>query len=251
MLLPLQKLRQRDLSPVLQFSLASPDKLQFKLTAQDKHKSSYSCAEAVSNACKMVSMKTTIGNRIAQARTAAGLNQSELAARIGVTPQSVQHWEHDRTAPRGKRVEALSKILNVTPEWITFGSPSDGDSQAAEVIYTYEPSFDIVQIPFFDIELAAGMGSYSDMEEVSEHVSISKEILNQHGLSQEQVAAVRVTGDSMMPRLLSGDTILVDTSDKIPRDRQVYAIAVEDDLKVKRLIRKMDGNWIISSDNPD
>lgn len=193
----------------------------------------------------------TIGKRIAQARTDAGLNQSELAVRIGVTPQSVQHWEHDRTVPRGKRVEALSKVLGVSQEWITFGSPSDGDSQSAEVIYSLGPTIDVVQIPFFDVQLAAGTGSYSDTEEVTEHITISKDILNQHGMSEGQVKAVRVKGESMMPRILSGDTILVDTADKIPRDRQVYAIAVEEDLKVKRLIRKMDGNWIISSDNPD
>lgn len=196
-------------------------------------------------------MKTSIGGRIAEARTALGLNQSELALRINVTPQSVQHWEHGRTVPRGKRIEELAKVLNVTPEWITFGSPSDGDSQSTEIIRTYDPQLDAARIPLLNIELAAGIGSYAEMDEVADHVTVGREILNQHGLSQDQVVAVRVKGHSMMPRILNGDVILVDTADKLPKDRQVYAIAVEDELKVKRLVRRMDGNWTITSDNPD
>jgi len=196
-------------------------------------------------------MKKTIGGRIAEARTAAGLNQSQLAAKIGVTPQSIQHWENDRTAPRGNRIEELAKTLEVTPEWLTFGSSTAPEGASGEIIHSYEVSSYAAQIPLLDIELAAGAGTYANMEVATEHVTVGKEIFVQHGIAEEQVVAVRVKGESMSPRLHDGDTILVDTSDKIPKDQQVYAIAVEEDLKVKRLVRRMDGNWLIRSDNRD
>ena len=65
-------------------------------------------------------------DRITMAREMAGLSQSELARRLGVTPQAVQQWEKeiDPTSPRGKRLKNLSSILGVTQEWILFGKQS-------------------------------------------------------------------------------------------------------------------------------
>lgn len=199
----------------------------------------------------------TIGQRIAEARALAGLNQSQLAKRLGLRPQSIQQWELDKTTPRPKRLDEIAKVLSVSPEWLLFGhGSSKGSPEAkptgsnAEVVTSYAVS-DVVSIPLFDVELAAGVGTHIDMDRVAEHVSVGREILDQHNVTQDQVVAAKVKGDSMSPRLLDGDTILIDTSDKRPRDGQVYAIAVEDELKVKRLIRKMDGSWIVSSDNKD
>lgn len=60
----------------------------------------------------------SIGKRIIQARTEAGLNQSQLAKQLNVSPQSVQHWENDRTIPRNKRVQELSELLKVSSSWL-------------------------------------------------------------------------------------------------------------------------------------
>jgi phage repressor protein C with HTH and peptisase S24 domain len=62
-----------------------------------------------------------------------------------------------------------------------------------------------------------------------------------------------VVGDSMEPFLFPGDTILVDTSETdISRiiDGRVYAIRYGNELRVKRLFRKLDGTIVLRSDNP-
>ena len=56
----------------------------------------------------------TIGKRIALAREALGLNQSELARELNVTPQSVQAWEADKNVPRPKKIEALAAVLKTS-----------------------------------------------------------------------------------------------------------------------------------------
>lgn len=53
----------------------------------------------------------------------------------------------------------------------------------------------------------------------------------------------------MSPRLQDGDILLVNTADNKPSSGNVYAIAVDTELRVKRLVKRMDGSWIISSDN--
>ena len=62
--------------------------------------------------------KLTTGQLIALARNQAGLNQSELARRLGVTPQSVQAWESDKNTPRYKRLVEIGEQLGVSASWL-------------------------------------------------------------------------------------------------------------------------------------
>jgi SOS-response transcriptional repressor LexA len=64
----------------------------------------------------------TIGSRIAAAREAKGLNQSELARALGITPQAVQKWENDGSTPRGTRMRELADVLGAKVEQLLFGN---------------------------------------------------------------------------------------------------------------------------------
>lgn len=77
--------------------------------------------------CNITSMD--IKDRIKEARVKAGLNQSELARALGVSPQTVQQWEAGDTSPRKKKVEAMKSILGVEPEWILFGQDAGKESR--------------------------------------------------------------------------------------------------------------------------
>jgi SOS-response transcriptional repressor LexA len=63
----------------------------------------------------------TIAHRIARARELKGLNQSELARALSVTPQAVQNWESGKSSPRGHRVKETAAILGITVEYLLFG----------------------------------------------------------------------------------------------------------------------------------
>jgi len=134
----------------------------------------------------------TTGTRIRDARISLGLNQSDLACLLSITPQSVQHWESDRTTPRGKRIEAIATILNVSPEWLSFG--------------TTQP-------------------------DLQENLTIT------------------VSDESMSPRIIKGDKVLIDRNCTQPKDRKVYAISVGSDIKLRRFTKKINGDWLLSCDN--
>jgi transcriptional regulator with XRE-family HTH domain len=61
-----------------------------------------------------------IGDRIIQLRTAQGWNQSQLARKIGVTPQSVQHWEKGGGI-RSAQLEALAQAFGLSLPQFMFG----------------------------------------------------------------------------------------------------------------------------------
>ncbi|MFE2264128.1 helix-turn-helix domain-containing protein [Streptomyces griseosporeus] len=70
-------------------------------------------------------------------RETASLTQAQLAARLGVSRQTVRAWESGRTAPRGAKGEAYSRLLadfaercEVTPEVTPEATPEVTPSQA-------------------------------------------------------------------------------------------------------------------------
>ncbi len=57
----------------------------------------------------------TLGRRIKALMDARGFDQSQVARRLGIEPQSVQQWIRGQTAPRGYRIQALAALLDVEP----------------------------------------------------------------------------------------------------------------------------------------
>jgi transcriptional regulator with XRE-family HTH domain len=76
---------------------------------------------------------TTFGDRLTGAREAAGLNQVELARRLGVKVQTVRAWEDDRSEPRANRVSMLAGLCNVSLVWLMTGEGDGPSPEAPEV----------------------------------------------------------------------------------------------------------------------
>lgn len=62
----------------------------------------------------------TLGQRLRYARTIAGMTQEELAAKAGTTQDAITKIERD-IIKRPKDLEAIAKVLNVSPAWLQFG----------------------------------------------------------------------------------------------------------------------------------
>ena len=100
------------------------------------------------------------------------------------------------------------------------------------------------------------MGSGRDLPEVEYQVGamqMNHAWLRQHlNISNtSNLAVISADGDSMAPTFSSGDLLLIDRQvDQIKTDA-VYALALEDQLYVKRLARDIaDGSVNIIRDNP-
>lgn len=68
----------------------------------------------------------TLGDRLARAREAAGMSQSQLARRLGVRLTTLCNWEDDRSEPRANRMQMLSGLLNVSFAWLMTGTVPEG-----------------------------------------------------------------------------------------------------------------------------
>lgn len=64
------------------------------------------------------------GERLRQAREARGINQTELAAKTGLQPSAIGHFEKERRKPSFANIRALAKALSVTSDYL-LGRTSD------------------------------------------------------------------------------------------------------------------------------
>jgi len=207
-------------------------------------------------------MKMTIGQRIAEARMRASLNQSQLAAQLDVAPQSVQQWERDKTTPRRNRIESLANCLGVSPEWILFGNPAPNSStikpasiKEAETTYkvnhvvTSAKNLDIVCVPVLNSTAEHTAEDEVEMDLADTEITLGKDLLMQYGLSEEKCAAIIVGNDEMAPRIRKGDTLLIDLTNKGAADGAIFAVSVGNQIKIRRLIAQLNGDWLITCDN--
>lgn len=66
-----------------------------------------------------------IGQRIAAARTNAGLTQAELAKRMDIPYQTIGHWERNMSSPKFSSLERLADALGINVETLICGQAAE------------------------------------------------------------------------------------------------------------------------------
>ncbi|MDK4650069.1 S24 family peptidase [Kingella kingae] len=109
---------------------------------------------------------------------------------------------------------------------------------------------DFVFIPYYNVQLSAGHGSWVDNEQPTHSLAFRRDWLQMFVSSQiEHLSVVKVRGDSMRGVLENDDTILVDHTQITPTD-DIYAIRLGDEVFVKR-IQRLPNKLRVVSVNPD
>lgn len=75
-------------------------------------------------------LRRAFGHRLRQARETAGLTQTELGAKMGVTCTAVSYWETAYREPSLHTIVTLAGVLDTTLVRLLGNLESDGDAQA-------------------------------------------------------------------------------------------------------------------------
>lgn len=182
--------------------------------------------------------KDDISRRIAKLRELLGITQTELAHKIGITPQAVQKWESGG-APKGSRLLAVAKELKTSVEYLLTGY---GESTNAEhkiiPVDMVENCADLsayTEIELFDVKLSAGNGIVTWESRQEEPLVFRKAWMKRKNLACDTVKAMYVRGDSMEPFLENWDTILIDTSDTELVSGEIFAVSFKNKLFIKEI----------------
>lgn len=211
-----------------------------------------------------------LNDRIASRRKELGLSQGDIANAVGVNRVSVTNWESEGkngTAPKGKNLLLLAKVLRCDPAWLVDGDAEQGEDREPYVaearhhynLGTFETwdsktplSEDEVELPFYkEVELSAGNGSEVLRQESGFKLRFAKSTLKNNNIQPELAACVTVSGDSMQPVLPDKATVGIDTGSTKVKDGEMYAIDHDGMLRVKVLHRLPGGGIRIRSFNRD
>lgn len=231
--------------PIVQFNTTSSSIIITFMTTSD--------TECAKFAKRLITAMLDAGQESVR-KSETGVTTATLREVAGVTNEMARRYTLGKAWPEHEKLVKIAKWLGVREGWLRYGElpMKPGANTTAELrpdLETEEPQSKFANIPFLDIELAAGNGFYASQERTQDLIPISKDWIFENNLNEGALKAVTVRGDSMSPRIQDGDILLINTDDKKPKSGNVYAIAVDDELRVKRLLKRMDNNWIISSDN--
>ena len=126
-------------------------------------------------------------------RKRAGYTQKEIAKKLGVSQALLSHWEKAKRIPDINTAVKLADILEVSADTLLG-------------IDAYANSHDLIM---FDVigTIKAGYDGECIEEPTGEQIPIPKQFLQ--GYRREDFMILRVSGESMYPKLLNGDLCVV------------------------------------------
>lgn len=191
--------------------------------------------------------------RLKQAIDARSVTVAELARGMGVTYQAVKRVLDGLSKSFSAENNAkAAAFLKVNPDWLATGlGPIELTGQdSIEIDLENNPNYPPIKRVKFKLSASAS-GFEIDHEDDGENPLVfKKEWYERRGFRPKDLLATTVINGSMEPGLYDGDTVIVNTAKTEPKDGIVFAVNYEGEMVVKRLIRD-DGQWWLSSDNPD
>lgn len=194
-------------------------------------------------------MTTDFGKRLKEARKHSGLTQVQLAKKVGIGQSTVAELE--RTGNGSSYVAVIAAVCRVSPLWLASGNGEmlDGiEKQAIDL--DNNPDYPSIRRVRFKLSAGASGFGIDYASDLGPSIVFQKDWYSSRGLIPEKLFATKVVNGSMEPGLYDGDTVVVNTAQEEPKDGHVFAVNYEGELVIKRLVRD-DGQWWLSSDNPD
>jgi hypothetical protein len=109
-----------------------------------------------------------------------------------------------------------------------------------------------VLIPRLDVKFSAGNGKIVwHVDEKGQKQAFRRAWCQRLGINPDHAATIVNEGQSMEPRLIDGDSLVVDYKATRIIDGKVYALAYRGELFIKRLFKMPSGGLRVQSDNPD
>lgn len=187
-----------------------------------------------------------ITSRIASLIKDSGLSLRTLSKAIGVNHVSLSQWVTGKNRPSDKGLEAFCSYFHVSPAWVLYGDDSATGAQSIQLE-------DAVSIPLLDAEGACGV-----REDLSQYgcgiitmVRVTYEFIRNYcpSASMNSLHIITAKGDSMMPTLNNGDTVIVDISQRDVTQDGLYAVELSGSTLIKRIQITHKG-LLLLSDNP-
>lgn len=154
------------------------------------------------------------------------ITRNKLLTDLKLGKNSFVNWEQRGTIPNGETLSQIANYFGVSVDYLL------GRDAA--------PTSDVVFVPIYG-RVSAGTGVFADNEVIG-----TQPILSVYVRNVGECFCLKVTGDSMLPRIADGDIILVRKQTSV--DSGDYAVVLVDDDNgvVKKVVYDADSVTLIS-----
>ena len=172
--------------------------------------------------------------RLKQLRKERNINQRELSEYLKVAPSTISMYENGQREPNFEVLEVLADFFNVDMNYLL------GKTDKTTKLIIDKPQG--LKIPVLGT-VAAGI-PISAVEDILDYEEVPQSWEN-----QGEFFALKIKGDSMEPRMESGDVVIVKQQPDANSGDTVIVLVNGDDATCKKL-QKTDNGIMLVSTNP-
>jgi len=200
------------------------------------------------------------------------IRPADIARAANSSATSANYWLTDTNGIGAAKARLLGEYLHVDPLWLETGDgeaapapdPAPSPSTAATAQQADDPFLvpaayirigdepETVPVRMVKLRLQAGVTRFETEPDLEDGgvLHVPAEVIEQDRLIPHELLAIRVRGRSMEPLMFEDDVIVVDTRQKSPVSRELYALNFDGDCCVKQLIKR-NGDWYLHSLNDE
>ncbi len=184
------------------------------------------------------------GERLKEIKKELDLTAAKLAERINIPARTIGSYERDEAPPNQKFLNALVEKLHINVNWFLTGQ---GAKFLEDSVLIDE---DCYHIPVRDgVTASMGFGVTVYDETQTAVYAISKKLAKDLGINKNRTEMIFAQGDSMLPTIEGGDSLLVDLSKTKIHDGKIYCVRIDGQLYAKRLQKIPPTTIRVVSDN--
>jgi repressor LexA len=192
-------------------------------------------------------MKSTIAQRIREARISKQLDQAGLAARVDIATRTVQRWEKGEQVPDSNYLMRIAKAAGVSAHWLLTGEGERSmyQQQMPNVLPLPTSRYKKVQLVSIPLLSSVPGGALSQ----TFHPDHAERFITVDDVRDTNAFALEVKGNSMSSRIENGDIIIVSPGHEV-RNGDICVVRVDEEDTVKRI--KIDEHFVhLIPLNPD
>ena len=164
--------------------------------------------------------------RLRQAMFLRGIRQKDICERTGDPDGSLSNWYNGRYRPNAEAMAKIAKVLDVSVDYLL----GKEDISPAKLALPYFREVNVIG------KVAAGVP-----------IMAQEDIIGTI-MTDKNVFALRISGDSMSPRIMDGDIVLVKSQDYAEDGDLV--IALIDDEATCKILKRSHGRVTLVPFNP-
>lgn len=179
-----------------------------------------------------------ISQRLKELRKEKGITQKQFAEIFQVASGTIAMWEIGKRQPDIQMIDRIASYFDVSVDYLL--GKTDIKKPLPRNIYPIEEG-DFIVMPVL-ASVKAGYDGQAIVEYSDETIPVAK--IAYKGYPKEECTVIRVSGDSMYPKLLDGDYILVHQQSSVDSGDIAIVIYNGDEATVKK-VRYIPGeDWV-------